>query len=290
MFLRFKYWNLIFFFFPLIIAACFPKEGKAYKILSQFHFEQGFWEVAGVKLYNHRMHPIQEELSTFVIKDKDILKKLQQEWEVTPFFEDYCEWHYALKFYCNNKLIKTLKINLYCNYITDGVISYTFKPDFLTKYKLYYKKLPWASVGFTNLQQLRKTIRLLEKKNGVYFYHDLKPYDYDGYFALGVNGLDWGINRDSVVKMVYNKVYAYTGSKDFYVEPYYSFMDNKELICMRFHIYCNQDFAAIYQQKDPNIVASWRSHLDFRDPGEEIELVVIGLTKAELRLYAQIGR
>ncbi|MDW8157386.1 MAG: hypothetical protein RML72_00705, partial [Bacteroidia bacterium] len=210
-----------------------------------------------------------------------------QEWEVRPFFEDYCEWHYALKFYCNHKLIKTLKINLYCNYITDGVLSYTFAPEYLTKYKLYYQKLPWASIGFKDLYQLRYTIRALEKKTDVYFYHDIKPYEYDGYFAIGVDGLDWGVNRDSVMKMIYNRLYAYTNRKDFYIEPYLSFMDSKELICMRFHVYCNKDFADLYSQKDPNIIASWRNHFDFRDPGEEIDLVVIGLTKAQLRLYTQ---
>ena len=79
------------------------------------------------------------------------LNLMKKQWNVVPFYQDNCEYHYVLKFYNGKKLIKTLKVNLFCNYVTEDVFSYTFDPIWLTQRRSLYQNVNWSKFSFSDL-------------------------------------------------------------------------------------------------------------------------------------------
>lgn len=265
----------------LVFSLSWGTKVQAKNLLADLDLSKGNWEMVGVKLYNYKMTPIQEELGTFVLQNPNALKKMQAKWDFAPCFEDYCDYHYALKFYRNKQLVKTLKVNLVCGYITEGLLSYKFDPALFTEHKSHYGRLPWSRIHFSDMERLRTALKKLQATPEVYMYQDVKPFAYDGYFVLGIDGLKWSVNRDSIMKVVGQKVEKLTGSNNFYIEPLLFFMNEKFELSFRFNIYCDEKFANKYIKGDPkNVTAEWRSHFEYLDDDDKtIMLVVIGVNQ-----------
>lgn len=271
----------------ILILIIFINIGFAVPILDDLDFSEGDWTVVAVSLHNYQLVPLQKELGTFKIDDIEILKEMQRSWDLEPFYYDYCEHHYALKFYKGKKLMKTLKVNLYCEYITVGLFSYKFPKSFLLKYKYAFKRLPWARIRFRNLQTLRLALQRIQNAKDVYLYDDYKIYDYDGFFMIGVNKQNWNVNRDSLLKVVKNYVRRVTGTSNFYIKQYIFYLTDEWKLNFRYFIYCDKRIFDIYKARSRFWMTRWRSHLQVN--GGIIKIIVVGVNRERYFKLVRLG-
>jgi len=268
--------------FSFLLVVLFVFSGSSFQrasaeaLLADLDLSGGTWEMVCVSVHNHNSSPLQHRLGTFAMQSLRIMREMQQNWHFRPTYDDYCDYHFVLKFYREKKLMKTLRVNAVCNYISEGVLSYEFDPDLLLTYESHYKKLPWSLVRYKDLNQLRNAVPRLIDAPFVYIYQDVNPYLYDGYFVSGTPFLPWHVDRDSVLNALQGQLNQQMGTGKFYAVPYIFFVsDNREQISLRFLVYCSEELSRKCPAKD--MTASWRSHMDYRDPEERIELVVIGV-------------
>ena len=250
----------------------FIPEIQARKVLSDLDFSSGNWVMIGVSLRNATLHPVQDSLATFICKDKNILNKIQEEWDFGPMFDDVCDYHYAIKFYKDGELKQTLRVNLNCRYITIGGAAFDFSPQDLLKYKSYYKSINWSRITFRNLDILREAVQKIDSIPNVYPYQDIKPYLYSGYFTVGYENLHWNIDKDSLTKELTKEIRVLSGRKDFYVLPSFVFVQG-DYMKIRFEVYCEQLFLESYRGP---VTAGWRSHLEYTD---QVQIITIGLSR-----------
>ena len=261
------------------------------KPLKSLDLDTGRWEMVGVKLYNRKMMPFQEEMGTFICRDIEVLKAMTQTFEGRYYYEDWCDHHYALKFYQNGQLVKTLKVNLFCNYMTDGVISYHFDPGLLTQHQSAFKPLNWATIKFTDIEMLRKAIQRMEQDETVYLYHDLSQFFHDGYFVVATPPLDLMTNRDSLEKQIRQHIARRAGSENFLIKPYIEFLDDNMKVSFRYEVYCNKTIYTAYDKTGARypVSAHWRDHFAFWKAEEDpyVKITVMGITKDK---YSRIMR
>ena len=255
------------------LAGVVPTQGK--HLLADLNFDSGTWELVCISVYNHNPAKLQQRLGTFVIQNKRVLKEMQQTWNFGGMYDDHCDYHFVIKLYRDKALMKTLRANVVCNYISEGVFSYEFNPELLLAHETHHQKLPWSLVRYKSLQNLRQALPFLEEAPQVYIYQDIQPYLHDGYFIASSPDMPWNVNRDSVLQSLKRDLQTKLGHDRIYVVPYIFFMDDKERISLRFIVYCSEADARKWGTR--NVQASWRSHTDFRDPDDLLELVVIGV-------------
>jgi len=260
------------FIFLLLILSL--NQGYCRALLSDLDFSEGKWEMVGVTLHNFKLVPEQEEIGTFVCTDMTVLKAFQANWDFDYQFEDFCDYHYALKFYKNGELIRTFRVNLICNYISLGGLSLD-----LFKYKSTFKKVNWSRISFETSEGIKNAVSRLEKAKGIWLYHDIKPFAYEGYFVIGVNNMPWGIDRDSLQEVVRATLKEYTGRTDFYLQQNFYFID-KGIQSLRYQVFCEEEFFTSY--KGPGTMANWRRHLDEAD---RLQIIVVGMTR---KMYADM--
>ncbi len=251
-------------------ARCEPKA-----MLGDLDFSDGEWEMVGVSLHNYWIVPIQNEIRHFVLRNREILQDMKKNWVFEQTYNDYCEHHYALRFYKNGKIMKFLKVNLHCGYISDGGLSYKMDSMQFTKYKRYFFPLKLSKVGYRSLNNIRKAINILISQKDVWLYYDHIPYNYDGYFVVKIDSLPWNVNRDSVLLEMKKKIITYTASSDFYLKQYIYFID-EGIQSIRYEVYCSKAIADKVPEK--MITAGWRHHFEFTD---RIDLVFVGINKRE---------
>ncbi len=261
---------------------------QAKKILRDLDFSQGNWTLVAVSLHNYQQVPLQKEIGTFKIDDKSVLLEMQETWDVEPYYYDYCEHHYALKFYKDKKLMKTLKVNLHCNYITEGLFSYRFPKSFLLRYKTYFKRLPWSQISFNSLSVLRRALEKIKNAKDVYFYDDYKKYQYDGFFMIGINKQEWHVNRDSLMKQVANYVRRTTGTSNFHIEQYIFYLTDEMKLNFRYFVYCDKRIFDLYKLRSRFWMTKWRSHL--QAAGGILKIVVIGVNRERYFKLIGIGK
>lgn len=250
---------------------------SAAPLLQDLDFGSGRWEMVGVALSNHQPLDFQADLGTFIVRDNYILKQIQTKWNFEETFDDYCDYHYALKFYKNGELQKTLRANLVCNYITDGAFSYSFTKEQFLEYRRYFNPIRWSRIRFKDLDLLQVAVKELDELPGVYWYGDVQQYHFDGEFSISVRDLPWNANRDSVVAAMTEQISDKTGREDFYItEKYWLLSPDFEKMELRLNIFCNEPFYKAY--KDPNVVTWWRSHFSEQS---FVQIVVIGMSKEE---------
>lgn len=250
---------------------------SARKVLSGLNFSEGEWKMVGVSLHNYHNLPIQEKLGTFILRDKQILQKMQMDWDFEEKFDDYCDYHYAFKFYQNGNLVRTLRANLLCNYISLGGLSYEFTQSDLLAFRRYFKPIRWSRIRFKDPELLKVAIHELEVLDDVYWYGDVKQYEFNGFFMTGVDSLPWNANRDSVADAITNQLALDLGRDDFYFNVSHWYMtDDLNYMHLRFRIYCPEDFYKSYPRKD--VLASWRSQYSSQS---FIQIMVIGLNKKD---------
>ncbi len=253
------------------------------KPLKSLELDEGQWEMVGVKLFNYKMLPIQEELGTFICKDIETIKTIANTFEGQYYYEDWCDHHYALKFYQNGQLKKTLKVNLWCDYMTDGVISFHFDPTMLTRHKAKFKPMNWATIKFTDIAMLRRAITKMRQDPSVYLYHDNQEYFHDGYFVVATRPLDLMTNRDSLEREIRRHISRRAGSEEFLIKPFIEFLDDNMKVSFRYEVYCNEPIFDAYNQAGARypVTAHWRDHFAFWKAEEDpyIKITVMGMTK-----------
>lgn len=244
-------------------------------LLQDLDFSDGEWELVGVSLHNYWIVPIQNEIRHFVLRNREILQDMKKNWVFEQTYNDYCEHHYALRFYKNGKMMKFLKINLHCGYISDGGLSYKMDSTQFVKYKKYFFPLKLSRVGYRSLTNIRKAINILLQQKDVWLYYDHIPYNYDGFFVVKIDSLPWNANRDSVQLEMKKKITSLTASSNFYLKQFIYFIDDG-IQSIRYEVYCSKELA----QKVPDnmITAGWRGHFEFSD---RIDLIFVGISKSE---------
>jgi len=221
---------------------------RAEKIIGDMDFSKGDWAMVGVPLHNYKKLPIQEELSTFISKDINLMKEIQKGWDLEMTFEDKCDYHYALKFYNGRELVRTITLNLYCGYATYDGLSYDFNPKEFERLKKGSSKIPWSRISFSDTDLMKKAIDLLDDTDGIYWYEDVNQYKFPGYFMLSVGEMPWSANTDSLYEAVSNRVYNLGNSKQYHLQEYYrQIVDDKLMV--RYIISCDQPLAKKLESK-----------------------------------------
>jgi len=254
---------------------------QARKLLDDLDLSEGRWELVGVSLANYQLLPIQLDLGTFIVKEPHVLRKMQDEWDFEEKFDDYCDYHYALKFYKNGDLQKTLRVNLVCNYITDGGLSFEYtKSDFMA-FRRYFQPIRWSRIRFKDTELLQKSVPILDQAPGVYWYGDVQQYNFDGEFSITVNNLPWNANRDSVIADMTGQYRQRYNREDFYITTkYWLISDDFETMTLRLNVFCDEDFYVNYKGKD--VITRWRNHFSEQS---FVQLVVIGMSQKEYYQY-----
>lgn len=245
------------------------------KMLEDLDFSDGEWEMVGVSLHNYWLVPIQSEIRHFVLRNREVLQHMKKNWIFEQTYNDYCEHHYALRFYRNGKMMKFLKVNLHCGYISDGGLSYKMDSSQFTQYKQFFFPLKLSRVGYRSLNNIRRAINILSEQKDVWLYYDPIPYQYDGFFVVKIDSLPWNVNRDSVLLEMKKKITSYAASSEFYLKQFIYFIDDG-IQSIRYEVYCGKELA----QKVPKniITAGWRGHFEYSD---RIDLVFVGINKRE---------
>ncbi len=248
------------------------------KVLSDMNFNQGQWVMIGIPIHNAQMLPVQEELGTFTIDERQVLLNTHQQWDLPLTFENKCDYHYELKFYKDGKLKRTFKINLFCGKLFDEGISYQFDPKLFEDIRRVAKPVDWSRITFNNLDILRKAISLLDQSPEVYWYKDVQPYYYSGYFLLRVVGIPWDANMDTVNNRIRNMISSKVNSNDFYLKEYLTSMSGEKKI-VKYAVYCNENISDRY---GPGKYIKWRSHFYGKD---SLQVVAIGI---DLKRYQEL--
>ena len=254
---------------------------SAKQILSDLNFGSGKWVVIGVPVHNYKSLPVQEELGTFIMKDLNLMKSIQKSWDLDLTFEDKCDYHYALKFYQNSQLIRTVKLNLHCGYLTFDGLSYDFDPARFGEFKQSATAIDWSRISFGDLDLLKLAIRTLDDKPNVFWYEDVYPYTYSGYFMIGVNNLPWNASLDSLDQEVYQGIRLTTNQDNFYLKKYFHVVRGDKLF-VRYLVNCEEQFAQTFPVE--NQYLKWRSHLQGTD---SVRVVAIGINQSR---YQRIMR
>lgn len=248
---------------------------RAERILADLDFSQGDWTLVGVPMHNYRMLPVQSDLGTFICKDLDLLRRLQRDWDLGLTFDDKCDYHYSLKFYQNGELRETLDLNLYCGYITFQGLSYVLQPDEFERIRMAARRVPWSRITFKDLEVLKSAIQTLAKADDVYWYEDVRQYEYPGFFMLSVNNVPWSTDRDSLLQVVQAKLEREVGTDDFYLQEYFHVIRDERMF-VRYLVNSEPDLASGLD----NIYMGWRSHLYDRD---SVSVLAIGIDEQRYR-------
>lgn len=249
----------------------------AYPLLDELDFTRGDWAMIGVPLHNYKMLPILEETGTFISRDADLMQELKHAWAALDMtFDDKCDHHYALKFYQDGKLIRTLKVNLFCKYISYDGLSYELDVTQFETFARAAKRVSWSRISFGDLNVLRNAIGTLDKADGVYWYDDVMPYTYPGFCMLNVNGLPWDTDLDSLRNVVQNMVASESRSSDFYLKEYFHIIEGDHVF-VRYVINCEPRLA---RHLTGRLDVPWRSHFHNRD---SVSIVAIGIDEKRYR-------
>ena len=245
---------------------------QAKKVIGDLDFDTGNWALIGVPLHNYQQLPIQEELGTFITKDRFLFERIQQEWNLDLTFDDHCDYHYSLKFYRDGELVRTLNLNLYCGYLTYDGFSYRFAPQEFERFRAHARRIAWSRISFADLGVLKRAITTLETTDEVYWYEDVGQYQYSGFFMLSINGLPWNTDLDSLYDAVEQHIVRETDRGDFYLQRYYHLIRNDQLY-IRYVVNCEQTLAMALPGE---LHLDWRSHLANRD---SVRILAIGLDR-----------
>jgi len=259
----------------LLISLAFIPSIQATHVLEGLNFSSGEWALIGVPVHNYKNLPVQEELGTFICEDVNLMHSLQQEWDLDMTFDDKCDYHYALKFYRNGELVRTLDLNLYCGYITFDGLSYGFAPQQFERIRQQARQVAWSRISFSDISLLKKAINTLQESQEVYWYEDVNQYTYPGFFMLSLNHLPWDTDRDSLKQVVAQKIERRVHSQDFYLQEYYYIIRGDKMF-VRYIVNCEESLSESLE----GLHMGWRSHM--RD-GKIVSILAIGIDEEDYR-------
>ena len=247
----------------------------AAKIISDLNFITGDWALVGVPIHNYQMLPIQEDLKTFISKDRALMLEIQAKWDLPVTYEDKCDYHYALKFYRDGELVKTLKLNLHCGYLSTEGMAYQFNPAEFERFRTRSSPVSWSRISFADMNRLKQTVSRLDDAGEVYWYEDVEPYRYSGFFMISVSGLPWNANLDSLQREVEKNVQKRSGNNPFYVKKYFHMVQGSTLSA-RYLVNCEESLAQRIERDNHYYKLGWRSHLHNTD---SVRIVAIGINQ-----------
>ncbi|MEM6261311.1 MAG: hypothetical protein AAGI38_02305 [Bacteroidota bacterium] len=263
--------------FCLVLALLVFSFLDARPIFSGLNFGETGWAMVGVPIHNYKSLPIQQELGTFIVKDRNFMRQIQQSWDFPITFENKCDHHYAIKIYHNNQLVRTLKINLYCGYITFDGMAYEFNPDLFEAFRNNASSIDWSRISFVDQGLLNDAIVTLDNRTDVYWYEDVYPYTFPGYFMIGLNNLPWNTDMDSLKQVVHTAVSNQTRSNDFYLQTYFHIVKGDNMT-VRYLVNCKEELSERFPYHQQFL--KWRSHLADRD---SIHIVAIGIDQEKYK-------
>ncbi|MCS7298141.1 MAG: hypothetical protein RMK19_08625 [Bacteroidia bacterium] len=257
-----------------------------YALLGGIDFSQGEWSLVGISVTNYAPHPLQQRFSAFILQDKAVLKQMQELWQGHPVYEDYCEYHYILRLYCGRRLLKSFKVNLRCGYITEGVFSYSFSPEWLERFAESFRPVAWSRVWFRRNETLKIAVQALLEAPEVYFLEEPEPYLYGGRFILAVDSVHWRVDRDSLYRAVEAQIKAVFPSQRAFVRPYFFYLDDKSLLYFRFEVFCEKSDYERYGRRLA-VAVGWQPHIA---PGEAKRLILVGVNRERFFSYIERWR
>lgn len=267
------------FIFLVFAGTMLSGQGKA--LLEDLDLSTGKWELIGVSLTNYNLLPIQLDLGTFIVRESHVIDKMKAKWDFEEKFDDYCDYHYALKFYRNGELMKTVKVNLVCDYASVGGLSYEFSMENFMEFRRYYRSIRWSRIRFQDYDLLQRSVDVLDEAPNIYWYGDVQQYSFSGEFSITVDDLPWNANRDSVIAGVTQQIRESMGREDFYITTkYWLISDDLEHMTLRLNVFCHEDLYKNYAQD--NVITRWRSHFSEQS---FIQIVVIGMSQNEYYKY-----
>lgn len=255
-----------------LVSILFTPFLRAEKIIGDMDFSTGNWSMVGIPVHNYKQLPIQKELGAFISKDRKMMEKLQNEWDLEMTFDNSCDYHYSLKFYNDGELIRTLGLNLHCGYITFDGLSYDFDPSEFDQFRTESKSIAWSRISFKDLKLLKKAINTLDKAKDVFWYEDVHQFKYPGFFMISANGLPWNTDLDSLHTEVENKIRTRGMSNSFYLQKYYHLIQDDNLF-VTYLVNCEENLA---HHLSTNYDLTWRSHLHSQD---SVSILAIGIDK-----------
>jgi hypothetical protein len=260
-------------FLSLVFFLSLASPVSAIPVLNGLGFDSGDWAIIGVPVHNYQALPVQRDLGTFITRDMGLMKKIQKDWDLESTFEDKCDYHYALKFYRNGELMRTVKLNLHCGYLTWDGMSYEFNPVRFEEFRTAARPIDWSRISFADLSLVKQAIHALDTDPNVYWYDDVYPYTYPGYFMLAVNNLPWNANLDSLDVAVKKNLVGEIASNNFYLKKYFHVVRNDKLY-VRYMVNCESQIA---NRVSPQMrYLKWRSHLQEAD---SVRIVAIGINQ-----------
>jgi len=262
----------------LILSVAMSISVQAEKIMDDMNFSQGDWVLIGVPIHNVQNLPVQKELGTFISHDRNLMQQIKQQWDLPLTFKDKCDYHYEIKFYESGKLKRTFLINLFCGTLYDEGLSYKFDPRLFEEIRTVAKPVDWSRITFGNLDLLRKAIRILDDTPEVFWYRDVQPYLYPGYFLIRVVNIPWDANMDTVYNNIHDMVESKVRSSNFYLQEHVASMDG-DYKAVKYAIYCDQSTSRRY---GPGKYINWRSHFFGKD---SVQVVAIGI---DLKRYLEL--
>ncbi len=239
-------------------------------ILSNLNLDKGKWSIVGIPIHNFQMLPVQKQLGTFVLEDESFIQHLQKKWNLEMTFRDKCDYHYELKFYRDGELKRTLKVNLVCGTLYDDGLSYSFSPQLFEEVRKAAKPVDWSRITFGDIDLLRKAIRVLDNTPGVYWYKDVQPYRYSGFFMIRVVGIPWEEDLDVVFDNIRKMVQERIGSTDFHLQQFLTTVSQGKRVA-KYQIYCEEPLADRYGKGQ---YIRWRPHFFEQD---SVQIVAIGV-------------
>ena len=149
---------------------------SADQILADLDFRTGDWAMVGVPVHNYHLMPVQQDLGTFITKDTRLMQDIQTAWDFDMTFEDNCDYHYSLNIYQDEKLVRTLSVNLYCGYLTVNGLSYAFDTREFDRFLNNSQRVAWSRISFNDLDLLKRAVNTLDRAPEVYWYEDVNQY------------------------------------------------------------------------------------------------------------------
>ena len=242
-------------------------------VLADMDFSKNNWVAIGIPLHNYQLLPIQKDLGTFIIKDMNLMREIQRDWDLKMTFEDKCDHHYSLKFYHAGQLKNTIKLNLYCGYLSYDGLAYEFRKHHFDQFVRNSRPIDWARITFGDPDLLARAVRALSATPDVYWYEDINPYLYAGFFMVIVKSMPWDTNLDSLDRVVKKAISIQARSDDFYLMRYLTDIV-KGKVYVRYKVNCDQGFSARIPFQ--NQYLTWRSHMANTD---SVRVVAIGINR-----------
>lgn len=250
---------------------------QAKEVLASFDFSQEDWTLIGLPVHNYKKLPIQTDLGAFMISDKEVLNQIKSLWNLTTTYDDKCDYHYTLKLYRGNTLVESIGLNLHCGYLTLDGLSYAFERKHFDIFIHQAKPIDWSRITFSKADRMRKAIKTLSKQSDVYWYEDVTPYLYPGYFGISVGNLAWNVELDSLDSVIKAKLASESNSQAFYVKRHFEgYYNGRKYV--RYLVNCAEEFSFHFPPE--RTLLNWRSHFQQAD---SIRLVAMGVDEKKYR-------